>query len=85
MSFLSINKYFYCFYTLQLRIVFLCPQLRARLQKPPASTSHKPLARASHIAFCTLLQQWIRAADSRRGVGPLALPCPSPGMFSARP
>ncbi len=39
--------------------------LHACMQQP-AGTSRKPLARASPIALCTLLQQWSRAADSRR-------------------
>ncbi len=64
----------------------LYPTLRTRLRKPPAGTPHKPLARASPIALCTLLQQWIRAAGSRRRAARWRWLClVLPGMFSARP
>ncbi len=63
----------------------------------PACKSRSPAPRASlslgrfAAALCMLLQQWLSAAAGAAGSPPqgsslaLALPCPSPGMFSARP
>ncbi len=57
--------------------------------RPLAPRARRLLERFA-AALCTLLQQWIsaaaRAAGSCRRAArwQLALPCPSPGMFSAR-
>ncbi len=58
--------------------------------RPPAPRTSRSLGRFA-AALCTLLQQWISAAATAAGSHrraarwQLALPCPSPGMFSARP